>query len=275
MSKIKLDTNYLISNAFKKAGVDSRSRAILERRFGLREPEISTLQALGDEYGISRERVRQIEEQGLRKIRSELKHLAGVEEVMKFTEDYLRFAGGIKRHDLLVHEFYSFFRPENERTVFGNELRFIYKALEFPYFFRENELLYDFWYLEEMLYRKMYLLQRELIRRLKRVEHFEEMLTELVRQYDITEPIAVNYLSVSKKIGIGPYGDIGLVHWEEINPKTVRAKIYLELKKAGRPMHFTEIARLTKCHIATVHNELIKDKRFKLVGRGTYILKFY
>ena len=57
--------------------------------------------------------------------------------------------------------------------------------------------------------------------------------------------------------------------------------IYLVLKKSGKPMHFTEIAKAindTKfdekiAYPATVHNELILDKRFVLVGRGVYALR--
>jgi hypothetical protein len=43
-------------------------------------------------------------------------------------------------------------------------------------------------------------------------------------------------------------------------------------------MHFSEVAKTIgslfekKAHVATCHNELIKDKRFVLVGRGLYAL---
>ncbi|MCX6722906.1 MAG: winged helix-turn-helix domain-containing protein [Candidatus Staskawiczbacteria bacterium] len=53
-------------------------------------------------------------------------------------------------------------------------------------------------------------------------------------------------------------------------------------KKHGKPLHFTEVATLIdkfdyspankKTYPQTVHNELIKDARFVLVGRGTYAL---
>ena len=49
-------------------GLDARSRAILERRF-LGEPK-ATLQELAAEYGVSAERVRQIEANALKKMRS-------------------------------------------------------------------------------------------------------------------------------------------------------------------------------------------------------------
>ena len=43
-------------------------------------------------------------------------------------------------------------------------------------------------------------------------------------------------------------------------------------------MHFSEVAKsittifAKKAHVATTHNELIKDSRFVLVGRGLYAL---
>ena len=90
--------------------------------------------------------------------------------------------------------------------------------------------------------------------------------------------VGLNYLSVSRKFGINPFGDLGLSHWEEITPKTVRGKTYLILKKHGKPLHFKDIAEaINKINAGkrpalpqTVHNELIKDARFVLVGRGIY-----
>ena len=88
----------------------------------------------------------------------------------------------------------------------------------------------------------------------------------------------LNYLSLSKNFGTGPYGHMGATHWLRVNPKTVKDKAYLVLEQKGEPMHFMEIARLVnemsdkeKAH-ATVHNELIRDPRFVLIGRGTYSL---
>jgi thioredoxin reductase len=53
---------------------------------------------------------------------------------------------------------------------------------------------------------------------------------------------------------------------------------YLAIRRHGSPMHFTEVAKAIQelfdreAHVATCHNELIKDKRFVLVGRGLYAL---
>lgn len=62
----------------------------------------------------------------------------------------------------------------------------------------------------------------------------------------------------------------------QVKVRGIKDFAYLILRKAGKPMHFREVANTInttfnkKAHVATCHNELIKDKRFVLVGRGMY-----
>ena len=84
-----------------------------------------------------------------------------------------------------------------------------------------------------------------------------------------------------KKIDQNKFGHWGINQWREIRPKTINDKIYLVLNDYGKPMHFIEIANRInevgfdnkKANAATVHNELILDKKYILVGRGLYSLK--
>jgi hypothetical protein len=85
----------------------------------------------------------------------------------------------------------------------------------------------------------------------------------------------------AKKIEQNKFGHWGIDDWREIKPKTINDKIYLTLKNNGKPMHFAEIADKInligfdkkKANAATVHNELILDDKYILVGRGLYGLK--
>ncbi len=112
-------------------------------------------------------------------------------------------------------------------------------------------------------------------------EQLSPILVKMAKANDVNDFIATNYLLLSKKFATSPYNDIGLSHWGEINPKTARAKAYLVLKKHGKPLHFNELAELInlkkfdekQVYPQTIHNELIKDNRFVLVGRGIYALK--
>ena len=89
-----------------------------------------------------------------------------------------------------------------------------------------------------------------------------------------------SYLSISKLIKQNPYGEFGLVSWPTIRPRGVKDKAYAVMARAAKPMHFRDVAAAIsksgwsnrRAHPQTVHNELIKDPRFVLVGRGLYAL---
>ena len=106
-------------------------------------------------------------------------------------------------------------------------------------------------------------------------------IDEVARQASITDTNqAAALASVSKQLAT-LNGLWGLVSWPMVNPKNIRDKIYVILKENGKHMHFNEIAEAIKksdfkrkdVTTQAIHNELIKDKRFVLVGRGIYALK--
>jgi hypothetical protein len=88
-------------------------------------------------------------------------------------------------------------------------------------------------------------------------------------------------LRSSKNLKQNKFGYWGIYNWPEITPKTINHKIYLIMKNQEKPLHFKEIAdRINeiafdnkKANAATVHNELILDDKYILIGRGIYALK--
>jgi len=86
------------------------------------------------------------------------------------------------------------------------------------------------------------------------------------------------WLAISKNIGKNALGDWGTANSSNIKTKGVRDYAFLVIRKHGSPIHFRDVAKQItqifnkKAHVATTHNELIKDKRFVLVGRGLYAL---
>ncbi len=93
--------------------------------------------------------------------------------------------------------------------------------------------------------------------------------------------VLLSYLDATKQIGQNGFGQFGLAKWPAINPRGAKDKAYIIFKEQNRPLHFREVTELINqanlganlAQAQTVHNELIKDNRFILVGRGTYALK--
>ncbi|MEK7118171.1 MAG: sigma factor-like helix-turn-helix DNA-binding protein [Patescibacteria group bacterium] len=256
-----------------------RAQDVITKRYGLGvEPKKMTLEAIGENYGITRERVRQIENFALASIRKS--------DVFK-TEfpifDELRkvmFAQGglVPEHNFL----------ENLATDKGtqNHVHFLLVLGDFFVRHKEDEEFAHRWSVDHDTATKVHdslrrlyasLSDDELVEEAKMVERFLSHLRDVSEEYK-NEEILRRWLSLSKKIGKNPLGEWGMARSPNVNARGVRDYAFLVLRKHGSPMHFTEVAKAIgehfdkQAHVATTHNELIKDKRFVLVGRGLYAL---
>ncbi|KKU19620.1 MAG: RNA polymerase sigma factor [Parcubacteria group bacterium GW2011_GWA1_47_11] len=272
---LEIDMEDLVKKALQVE--DKRGRDIVIRRFGLKSPDMYTLASLGEEYGLTRERVRQIEASTLHGIKERIKEEKQSLLFLELMEKYLESVSRVRRSDFLARDIAVLCKAhEDYHPVFENKLNFLAKVLGHPYIQDETQDIHTAWYLDQETHN---LAMKLIGKLLKYKEHdFDKYMGEVRDEHNITESVILNYLSLSKNFGTGPYGHMGATHWLHVNPKTVKDKAYLALKQKGEPMHFMEIARLVnemsekeKAH-ATVHNELIRDPRFVLIGRGTYSL---
>ena len=171
---------------------------------------------------------------------------------------------------------------------FANQVRFLLDISGQVYYHREDDEVTSHWHLSEVHQKKAFNFLDELIGHLKEKRHetlhkkkFDDFFEEVKTLHKLEADIAKHYLEISRRFGNNIYGDFGLMEWEEVNPRVARDWIYLILKRAGKPLHFREIATEVrkyrpsskKTNTQTIHNELIKDKRFILVGRGIYGLR--
>jgi hypothetical protein len=116
--------------------------------------------------------------------------------------------------------------------------------------------------------------QEELHEKFKTVEYFSAHSLEL------SDRVLKSYLNIAKFIQVNPFNEIGLKDWSEVKPRDVGDKAYLVLKHHAKPEHYSAITKMINDHKfdertayqETVHNELIKDERFVLIGRGIYAL---
>lgn len=252
------------------SGLSPRQQKVLEQRFAFKGGEEKTLAAIGGKYGITRERVRQIEAAALKTLKSRAAIMA--KDFAFSVKDCLAETGGVMRADLLVQKFPY---PNAASKIF-----FILSVYGEPRFYRSDNDWHDFWYADAAAKDKVFDFIKKLEERLNAQSGGEGQAAFSDFQKDKS---AASYVSVSKKVGCNLYGDFGLRAWPEINPKTIRDKSYLVLKKHREPLHFRALAeRISKLKLSsrlvnaqTVHNELIKDNRFVLVGRGIYGLSEY
>jgi len=318
----RLNAIEIIESLF--GALNERERNILSRRFGLHGFSRETLENIGQVHNLTRERIRQIESSGVKKLR-QLENLNEyIKGLRKVINQLLEEHGGLMEKGYLLNSLVKFSvegitsRSESNEDVHKSHLEFLISKLlhddfeeitsskyfkeSFKFKYQELDHLEELAeeLLSEIKNRKTILKTKEiieLINNLNARQKYSEKLnipnnvdiSGVLKKEFFTEDsdlinankVAYALLQAHKKIDQNKFGDWGIDEWREIKPKTINDKIYLILKNHGKPMHFIEIAEKInksgfdnkKANPATVHNELILDKKYILVGRGLYSLR--
>lgn len=259
--------------------LDARSRNIVTRRYGIATGVPETLESIGKEYGITRERVRQIQSHAKRILRETGQVLADVERMFN---DLFSKHGGILTEDHVVTLLAAEIGQEVKATTVGFFLDVLpaYKYLTHDSFFAPH------WRNESLLSEHIDQVAQAALELLEARNHpvsERELISGIVQklaQNNIVVPEQHIYaqLMASAKVQKTAFAEWGHTDWPETNPRGVGDKAYAVLRRHGKPEHFTLITDLInkaqfdhkRANAQTVHNELIKDDRFVLVGRGLY-----
>jgi hypothetical protein len=261
------------------AGLPKRAQDVIVKRYGLgNDSEKMTLEAIGRIYGITRERVRQIENFALKAIRSSDAFKAEAPVFEELRALMIALGGLVAEHDYL--------HAISDDRATQNHIHFFLVLGDMFVKHKEDEHFVHRWSVDsetreavERSLKTLYesLSDEDLIEESQMIDRFLRHLKDVNANYRNHE-IARRWLKLSRRISRNPLGEWGVAHSPNVSARGIRDFAYLVLRKNGSPMHFTEVAKSIsqyfekKAHVATTHNELIKDKRFVLVGRGLYAL---
>ncbi len=267
--------------------IAGRNRDIISRRFGLKNGKKETLEAIGKGYGITRERVRQIEEFTLGQLTKTVAGSRDVEKYVTFARASVLKEGGVMREA----DLFKTFSGNSKESVANSSLAFLLTLDSEFHRFNENDHYHAFWAVSKNHLDAFHGTSQSLnsaLEKTKSVVPAPEFVSfarksgvKGIDGQDASEKTVATLMSVSKDVRKNIFNEVGLSSWAEVRPKGVKDKAYLIMKKNGKPKHFSDIAKLInstnfgdskKVNVQTVHNELIKDKRFVLVGRGMYAL---
>ncbi len=262
------------------AVLPERARDVIERRYGIsgKDAEGMTLEAIGSIYGITRERVRQIENFAMETIRKSPAY-AKAKPAFEDLEDYISDHGGVAREEKIVADMSADKSTQNQ-VIFLLNLSDSFVRL------KEDDHLHHRWTTDEEVAEKVgdslkslhkSLTFDDLISEAQMLELFAQNLHKDLKDFANSEQ-AAKWLGLSRLISSNPLGEWGLSDSPSIRTRGIRDYAYLVMRQHGSPLHFTDVAdKITEmfdreAHVATCHNELIKDDRFVLVGRGLYAL---
>lgn len=254
-----------------------REREIISRRFGLFDRK-ETLEQIGELLGITRERVRQLEKAVVARLKTQAEQgqLPNLDEAQTKLIDEIHKLGKVARiSDLSARLTKENSRVDQARVAFLAQLSPKLAVVD------DNDHFHHSVGVREAHDEK-------------KIKDLVNMVIEAVK--GIGEPAGIE--KIAEKAGHSDSKHVkalastskhlaslndrwGLIKWPMVNPKNIRDKIYVILHEMNKPLHFNDIAGAIKksefkrkdVTTQAIHNELIKDKRFVLIGRGIYALK--
>src|SRR3989344_698556 len=274
--------NRVIDTLFE--GLNPRQKEVINGRFGLTEngnAKPLTLAAIGEKYGVTRERVRQIEAGSLNVLKSKIAENRDCQAILSRGRKFIENAGGAaEKNTLLTH------LASVAEGLTQNHLNFLIETSGAFRFYDEDKNFSAFYFLDKDNLGEVNKFITSFAKFIGPEKNavlggsFSKLFSNFTGKQKVKAAHAENFLAISKRIHTNPYGVTGLAEWGEIKPLNIRDRIYLILKKINEPLHFESIAEhinkidfgTRKALAPTVHNELIKDSRFVLVGRGMYAL---
>jgi hypothetical protein len=261
------------------APLSPRALDVMVKRYGLGEStDRMTLEGIGGTYGITRERVRQIENFALATIKKSDVFKKEEAVFVELHDLVIAMGGVVCEEDFLMHLSKD---PSTQNHIYfllvlGDEFKREKEDVSFKHR----------WVVDDKTSMKVHEALQKLFQSLSNddlipegeiVAAFLDHLKEVGDTYK-NEEVIKRWLALSKTIAKNPLGEWGVAHSPNVSARGMRDYAYLIIRKHGSPMHFTEVAKAIsqvfgkKAHVATCHNELIKDNRFVLVGRGLYAL---
>lgn len=252
-----------------------REREIVARRFGLFDRK-ETLEQIGELLGITRERVRQLEKSIVTKLKAAAQDLPHLKEVESLLIQHLKDMGNVARlSDITGRVSKQNSKIDQSRVAFLARLSPNIAVIDDnDHFFHAVGVAAE--HTEKAIRDEVGKIV-EAITKIGQPTDLDTIKQHTGHQHNHQVKALA---SISKNVAT--LNDRwGLVKWPMVNPKNIRDKIYVILHEHGKHMHFNEIAEAIKksdfkrkdVTTQAIHNELIKDKRFVLIGRGIYALK--
>ncbi len=283
----KVLTNKKVLNSFNKVlnSLSEKEKCVIERRIWLTWTK-ETLQSIWNSFSpsITRERVRQIEDSGIKKVGRIIK-ATDLAQIQEKAREIISFHGWILTKDNLLNALIK--ELSISKDINSHVLEIIVQSD------------YDLLKSKPKLWTKTYFYLPKISRNTIEQVH-KEALKILKRKKDVLEKMVL-YKTISLNLSkdfwkltntfidsvLDIFDDIvkweetliGLTRWKILNPKTLKDKTIYVMKKEKIPMHFVDIANKISSYlwdtvkISTIHNELIRNDEFVLIGRGIYALK--
>lgn len=257
---------------------------VIVKRFNLDGQGKKTLEEIGQEFAVTRERIRQIEKNALSKMKRNVFNTA-LSGLHQFIQKLVHSNGGLLKKQNLVKEIKSLLPADQDlqrnqldlSLALHEEIEAIGNTINFHPYLREREIPeYSLKFAANNLVNQLHKYGD-----IKNLTKIHKDLTPVFEEVNFNIVQVKSLIEIDKRIKLLDDNSVGLTEWRHIHPRTLRDKIFFILRNSGDPMHFLDISKQIEkakfdnreVNTQAVHNELIRNKHFVLIGRGIYALE--
>lgn len=280
-------TQNQIETSFEKvlSSLSEKEKVVIERRIGLHSGK-ETLQNIWNSFrpAITRERVRQIEDAWIKKIGRIIKatELMSIQELAR---NIIELHGWVITRENIIAGIIN--NMKLSKNINSNMLEVIVQS-DFEIVKSKPRLGTQTYFTLPNISRKsidaVHTLALKTLRKRKDVMEQQELYSfineNLSADFGKLDAVFIDsVMDIFDDLVKGEEVLIGLTRWKILNPKTLKDKAIYVMKKDKVPMHFIDISNKISEHLGetvkinTIHNELIRNEEFILIGRGIYALK--
>lgn len=263
--------------------LSDKEKFVIKRRFDLDSKGRATLEDIGQEFSVTRERIRQIEKNALTKMRRNVFNTS-LQSLHECVLGIVRSHGGLVRKKNLINSLLEFVGTDikinpgsldlslnlhEDLECVGNTINF------YPYARIKSIPDYSLKFAANHLVNQMH--KYGDVKPLEKVHNDLKPIFDDIG-FDVVK--VKSLINIDKRIALLDDDLIGLLEWRHIHPRTLRDKILYVLRNSKKPLHFMDIASQIetanfdnrRINLQAVHNELIRHDQFVLIGRGIYAL---
>ena len=261
-----------------------KEKDVIIKRFSLNNKPRQTLDRIGKYYSVTRERIRQIENIALNKLRRTVGNTK-LRLVNRLAKQYLEEEGGVMLESEIINKMLQSIYSGNQLdgSIIVLSLNCDTELQKSP----RTATSEAFWYFKDIPLSDIRKTAEACIATLKKHNEVmtEEQIASSLKNFNLFKGktasghYIISCLKTDKRAR-KVEGKWGLMEWRHVNPRSIRDKAIIVLDKIKKPLHFVDIAnRISEIGfdkkvvtVQAVHNELIRYDQFVLVGRGLYAL---
>ncbi len=263
--------------------LSDKEKIVIKKRFNLDNDGKHTLESIGQEFSVTRERIRQIENNALNKMKRNVFNTA-LKNLHEFVTSYVREHGGLYRQETLVNDLMTLSTQDrdlhvpsiNLSLVLHDDLDSVRNTINFhPYVRIKNMRDQSIKHASNHLINQLH--KHGDVRNIEKIHHESKNYFKDI-DFDIDK--LKSLVDIDKRLTLLDDALIGLREWRHIHPRTLRDKIMYILRNDKKPLHFGKISEKIidanfdnkNVNVQAVHNELIRHDSFVLIGRGIYAM---